>query len=229
MSSAGCGAGTLVWVASVHRSRWAPHPDHQWIQTLLTAAQIDQVAAYVASLQTRRGSAGASLPTARGPERVGLRGDPAEGERLFYEGARSQCGGCHSIGGRGGRVGPDLQESGARMSPRDLFRRIIVVPHQATSAAYALTQLRTRGGHLWTGVRAGEKENLVHFYDTRTSPPVPILVQKSEIVESRLRTGSVMPADYASRLTLQQLLDIVAFLKSSSGSKSSVTLAEVLR
>jgi len=39
-----------------------------------------------------------------------------------------------------------------------------------------------------------------------------------------------MPSDYASRLTLQQLLDIVSFLKSPSGGpRVSVTLNEVVR
>jgi hypothetical protein len=39
-----------------------------------------------------------------------------------------------------------------------------------------------------------------------------------------------MPSDYASRLTLQQLLDIVSFLKSSAGGpRVSVALSDVIR
>ena len=45
-----------------------------------------------------------------------------------------------------------------------------------------------------------------------------------------LASQSVMPSDYASRLTLQQLLDIVSFLKSPAGGpRVSVTLNEVVR
>jgi hypothetical protein len=47
-------------------------------------------------------------------------------------------------------------------------------------------------------------------------------------VASARHHESVMPSDYASRLTLQQLLDVVAFLKAASGDRAAaVTLADV--
>jgi hypothetical protein len=51
---------------------------------------------------------------------------------------------------------------------------------------------------------------------------VPLGAQRAEG-----RPGTMMP--YAARLTLQQLLDVVAFLKFASGDRSaSVTLADVV-
>ena len=76
-----------------------------------------------------------------------------------------------------------------------------------------------------TGIKAGETEDAVRFYDTSSLPPILRTIPKTDIVETQPHDSSVMPSDYASRLTLQQLLDIVSFLKSSTGgAPTSVTL-----
>jgi putative heme-binding domain-containing protein len=186
-----------------------------------TATQMTDVAAYVASLQT----------PATGEPSGGLRGDPASGETIFFaRGARS-CYVCHTAGGRGGNVGPELTAKVASLSPRELFQRIIVVPHRSTDPAYATTRLTTKVGMIITGIKAGETSDAVRFYDTSSLPPILRTIPKKDIVgvESH-ESASVMPSDYASRLTLQQLLDIVSFLKTSaSGAPVSVTLNEVVR
>lgn len=184
-----------------------------------TAAQMGAVAEYVASLQS---------PT--GPVPAGLRGTAAAGASLFYaRGARS-CYVCHAVGGRGGSVGPELAAKVAALSPRAIFQRIIVVPHRSSDPAYATMRLTTKVGQVLTGITAGETEDTVHFYDTSTLPPILRTIPKSDIVEIESRNNSVMPSDYASRLTLQQLLDLVSFLKSAAGGPPvSVTLSEVIK
>jgi hypothetical protein len=53
-------------------------------------------------------------------------------------------------------------------------------------------------------------------------------IPKTDIAASARQQSSVMPNDYASRLTLQQLLDVVAFLKRAGGDRgATVTLADV--
>jgi putative heme-binding domain-containing protein len=184
-----------------------------------TAAQMNQVSAYVAALQSPAGPA---------PE--GLRGDPAAGEATFFaRGARS-CYVCHSVGGRGGSVGPELTPKVTGMSPREIFQRIIIVPHRSSDPAYATTRLTTKVGTIFTGIKAGETEDAIRFYDTSVLPPLLRTIPRSDIVESEAHDRAVMPSDYASRLTLQQLLDIVSFLKSSAGGPPlPVTLSDVLR
>jgi putative heme-binding domain-containing protein len=186
-----------------------------------TAAQINDVAAYVASLQTAA-SAGPS---------GGLRGDPVAGEMVFFARDARSCYVCHTYRGRGGNVGPELTSRVASLSPKDLFQRIIVVPHRSSDPAYATTKLTTRVGMIITGIKAGETADAVQFYDTSSLPPTLRTIPKKDIVglEAQGRQP-VMPDDYASRLTLQQLLDIVSFLKSPAGGpRVSVTLNEVVR
>jgi putative heme-binding domain-containing protein len=185
-----------------------------------TTAQMNDVAAYVAGLQT----------PAAGQAAGGLRGDTAAGEVMFFsKGARS-CYVCHNVGGRGGNVGPELVPRAAQLSPRELFQSIIVVPHRSTDPAYGTTRLTTRVGMILTGIKAGETADAVRFYDTSSLPPILRTIPKKDIVEMEAHSSSVMPSDYASRLSLQQLLDIVSFLKSAaSGTQVSVTLNEVIK
>jgi putative heme-binding domain-containing protein len=182
-------------------------------------AEIAEVTRYVVSLQTPAG-----------PAPGGLRGDARAGESVFFmRGSARSCSVCHSIEGRGGNVGPELMPKIAPLTPKQLFQKIIVVPHRSSDPTYNTVQLTTRTGTVYTGIRSGETRDAVLFYDTATLPPVLRTIPKADITASAARQGSVMPSDYAARLTLQQLLDVVAFLKSVSGDRAAtVTLADVV-
>lgn len=184
-----------------------------------TPSEIARVAAYVASLQSPDG-----------PAPAGLRGDPVAGESVFFQpGYVRSCAVCHSINGRGSKVGPDLASRAAALPARQVFRSIIVLPHRSGDPAYRTRRLTTKTGVILTGIKAGETPDAVLFYDTSSLPPVLRTIAKSDIVESKHHHTAVMPADYASRLTMQQLLDVVAFIKSAGPDPSSpVMLADVL-
>lgn len=183
-----------------------------------TATQMNAVAEYVATLQAPSGPSGGQL-----------RGNAAAGEAIFFaRGARS-CHVCHSVGGRGGSVGPALSTKVASLSPREVLQRIILVPHRAGDPAYATMRLTTNVGAILSGIKAAETDEVVHFYDTSTLPPILRTLPKSEIANEEPLSASAMPSDYASRLTLQQLLDLVTFLKSSGGTPVPVTLGDVTR
>ena len=184
---------------------------------VFTTREIDAVAQYVASLQN-----------APRPSEAVLRGDPAAGEMAFFRPQRAHsCYVCHSVNGRGGRVGPDLAQKAASKPARELFEKIVLAPHRLKDGAYAPSRLTTKLEVL-TGIKAGETKDVVRFYDARSLPPVLRTINKSDVVSLTTVPGSVMPADYASRFTLKELLDIVAFVKSTgSGSDIQVTFQDV--
>src|SRR5213593_4093247 len=74
-------------------------PGTQMPRSALSARQAWQVVAFVRSL--------GRVPKTEVP------GDPSRGARLY--GTRA-CAGCHTINGRGGAIGPDLTDIGARAS-----------------------------------------------------------------------------------------------------------------
>jgi putative heme-binding domain-containing protein len=185
----------------------------------MSAAEIAAITRYVVRLQSPDG-----------PAPGGLRGDPMAGEAVFFaRGSARSCSVCHSVEGRGGSVGPDLMAKVARQAPRQIFQKIIVVPHRSADPAYQTMRLTTRTGSILTGIKSGESADAVFFYDTSSLPPVLRTIPKADITASTRQNSSVMPNDYASRLTLQQLLDVVAFLKQAGGDRTSpVTLADVV-
>jgi putative heme-binding domain-containing protein len=185
----------------------------------MSAAEIGEIARYVVRLQAPDG-----------PAPGGLRGDPAAGQAVFFtKGSARSCSVCHSVEGRGGSVGPDLMSKIAGQSAKQIFQKIIVVPHRSADPAYSTMRLTTKTGAILTGIKSGETRDAVLFYDTSSLPPILRTIPKADIAGSARHHGSVMPNDYASRLTLQQLLDVVAFLRAASGDEdAAVALADVV-
>jgi putative heme-binding domain-containing protein len=143
-----------------------------------------------------------------------IRGDVEAGRALFFDSAETQnCRVCHTAQNRGGRVGPDLTGIAGK-PPREILRSI-VAPHASIEDKYATITVTTRDGEKFTGVKRDENATTIRIYDTSTLPPVSRAFLKSEAKIERLNT-SAMPADYASKYSLKQLLDLVSFLKSSN-------------
>lgn len=184
----------------------------------LTPRQIRQLALYVMSVQ-RQDSPWASL-----------RGSAAAGARVFFDATQPHsCHGCHSFKGEGARVGPDLSAKLKGKSPREIFRNIVIVPHRSADPAYASVALDTRTGERLTGIKGEETETELRFYDTSVLPPKVLTLAKADIASTTPLHGSAMPSDYASRLPLQQLLDLVAFLKSGAdGTPTAVSFDDVI-
>ncbi|HEY7184085.1 MAG TPA: c-type cytochrome [Blastocatellia bacterium] len=144
-----------------------------------------------------------------------IRGDVEAGRALFFDSAETHnCRVCHTAQNRGGRVGPDLTGLAGK-SPREILRSI-VAPHAAIEERYATITITTRAGEKFTGVKRDENETTIRIYDTSTLPPVSRAVLKSDAVKIERLNTSAMPADYASKYSLKQLLDLVSFLKSSN-------------
>ena len=183
-----------------------------------TPQQIRQLAQYIASVQRPDSPWSA------------LRGTAAPGEAVFFDDSQSHsCQNCHSFRGRGARVGPDLTTKLKGKTPREIFRNIVIVPHRSADPAYISVALTTRTGERLVGIKAEETATDLRFYDTSVLPPKVITVAKADIVSTRPLNSSAMPSDYASRLPLQQLLDLVAYLKSGvEGTPVSVSFDEVI-
>ncbi|HEU0179955.1 MAG TPA: c-type cytochrome [Blastocatellia bacterium] len=144
-----------------------------------------------------------------------LRGDVEAGKALFFDSADTQnCRACHTVQNRGGRVGPDLTEIAGK--PAREILRSIVAPHASIEERYATIRITTRAGEKFTGVKRDEDETTIRIYDTSTLPPVSRAFLKSEAAKIERLNTSAMPAEYASKYSLKQLLDLVSFLKSSN-------------
>lgn len=218
----------------------------------LSKAQIADVAAYVLSFSTNSAqaknnplldahagapateevkptvaAATAPRPVVTLSDAADLRGDARAGEALFFDAAESQsCRACHSVRGRGGKLGPDLSPLTAR-APRELLLAI-VAPQAAVDDRYAALTVTTKDGETITGVKRDEDERTLRLYDTSSFPPVSRAFLKAEIAKTEKVKSSPMPHNFAAKYTLQQLLDLISFLKTTeAGTPASVALKEL--
>lgn len=163
----------------------------------------DEVWQVIAYLRTLAGPSG-------GPER----GDAARGEQLFWAKDKANCGQCHMIDGRGGRLGPNLSRIGASRSTAALEREIRR-PGEFIPVGFESVTVVTRDGRKIRGARKNEDtfsiqimtgaEEILSFFkrDLNNVIPDPLT--------------SLMPAYGSDRLPDADLADIVRYLQTLRG------------
>lgn len=142
-----------------------------------------------------------------------LKGSDAQmGRALFFDTTvLNSCRVCHTFNGRGGKVGPDL--SGIASQSAAAIYQSIINPGASVAEKYQTISVTTRTGLRVTGVRRDENAEMIRVYDTSVSPPVSRAILKADIVQTETQSGSAMPAGYEQKYTRQQLLAVVAWLK----------------
>jgi cytochrome c oxidase cbb3-type subunit III len=151
-------------------------------------------------------------------------GDRANGESLFW--SKGNCGLCHTVGARGGHIGPDLSDIGARRGPAYLrtsilepeaeipenfasYRKVIYIPDN-----YLRVHAVTGDGKEITGARVDEdtftiqiRDDQDHLYSFR----------KDELRELRKDWGKSPMPSFKGIFSESELQDIVAYLASLQG------------
>lgn len=137
-------------------------------------------------------------------------GDASRGHQVFAS-EKAACVTCHALGYVGGNVGPDLTKVGEIRTERDLLEAI-VYPSLSFVRSYEPITIATRDGRVINGIvrRDGTDELVLAVNADQIEH-----VAREAIEEMRPGTVSVMPSGLDQQLTLQELADLVAFLKSA--------------
>jgi len=167
-------------------------------------AQLKAVLSYVRVLQGK--NAAVSVP-----------GNPEKGHSLFF--GKARCSECHMVGGNGGFIGPDLSGYGAEHSP-DVIRSAIVDPNKNLDPRHRTITAVTRDGKKYTG-RALNEDNFslqlqtldgaFHFFD------------KSTLAHLEHEARSIMPSNYGSMLSSEDLDDLVSYVMTSAARQTPKT------
>ena len=138
---------------------------------------------------------------------LGKIGDPQNGRELFFK--KGTCAKCHKVGSQGKEVGPSLSEIGTKLSKDALFTSILD-PSAGVSHNYETYSLITIDGNIITGIKINDTAGEITL---RTAEGIDKKVMRQDIDEL-IKTGvSLMPADLQRLLTVQELVDIVAYLR----------------
>ena len=153
-----------------------------------------------------------------------IHGDRANGERLFW--SKGNCGQCHTVGPRGGRLGPDLTGIGTSRGPDHLresllnpeadvpdtftaYRRVIYMPDN-----FLQVRVVARDGRPITGVRVNEDTFTIQIRD---SSDRVYSFRKGELRELHKDWGKSPMPSYRSLLSGSEIQDLVAYLTSLQG------------
>ena len=187
----------------------------------LTDEQTWQVISYIRSLQGNTPAAASAGGAIAGGE-----GDAAKGEALFF--GRAACSTCHEVNARGGITGPDLSSAGRLTAA--VLRQKITAPSDPLQAAPGgrgapppvTIVARTLDGREIRGVRRNEDTYSLQIVDATGSLH---LLDKLKLQSVTVDNRSLMPADYATRLSAADIANLVAYLRSQEGRNPTKTIA----
>jgi cytochrome c oxidase cbb3-type subunit 3 len=162
----------------------------------LNARQVRAVVDYLRSLQGK----------AEGQTQLG---DPNRGKEIFF--GKGDCSACHTISGQGGFLGPDLTEHGATSSA-DAIRDEIVRAPRVPSIGYRTAVLTTESGERLGGLVRNEDNFSIQL---QTKDGSFHFLKKTDLRSFDRQDGSLMPADYRSRLSEGELNDLASYLMTS--------------
>lgn len=148
-------------------------------------------------------------------EVASIPGDGAKGEKLFW--GKGGCGACHAIGGRGGRMGPELTRIGPQRSLQYL-RDAVLAPSKEMLPGTATITVIQRDGTKLVGVDRGFDNFSAQLMDLAGNY---YSFLKSDVQSATRENRSLMPDDYGRLFTPAEIDDLLAYLVSLRGGEAA--------
>jgi putative membrane-bound dehydrogenase-like protein len=134
-----------------------------------------------------------------------LSGDPERGRRVYEK----ACAECHKVGNTGHEVGPDLK--GVVTRYKEALLTDILLPNQQIEGGYEEYEVETTDGRTLTGVLAKETTTTLTL---RRAKGQEDTVLRSSVKNLRSLSVSPMPEDLEKQISVQEMADLFAFIKS---------------
>ena len=146
---------------------------------------------------------------------------PQSGEALFF--GKAACASCHEVNGRGGIVGPDLSNAG-RLSADALRQKIVdpsANPNPGGRGGPSTMVARTKDGKEIRGIRRAEDTFSLLITDTSGKL---LRFDKRDLASATVEQKSLMPADFAQRLSEAEIQSLVAYLRTQTARDLTKTI-----
>ena len=134
----------------------------------------------------------------------------------------ANCIGCHQFNGEGQNFGPDLSQlANDRRTPEHILRSILL-PSEKIDEKYASTKFQLDTGKTIVGMITEENDDVIKIV---VDPLLKDSVTKidADAVEGRkMSTLSPMPEGLVDNLTKEEVLDLIAYIKSGGNKKDEI-------
>ena len=133
-------------------------------------------------------------------------GNAQVGRRYFMTSSAAECVRCHSIGGQGGEVGPNLSNIGNILS-REQILQALVEPSARISPGFGMVVLTLKDGQTAAGILTSENE---HELVLKTSEAEPLKIAVARIAKRDNVPSSMPPMGHI--MSKREIRDVVEFL-----------------
>ncbi len=138
-----------------------------------------------------------------------LPGDPAAGEKIFFDpDSKTPCAKCHTVKGKGGKVGPELTSVAGTRTPQFILESILD-PSKEIASGYEAFLVVTNEDEFITGIKKGEDATTVEIIEGSGDLRK---IKKSDIKKMVQQKISIMPGNFRDLLSVEELHDLLAYL-----------------
>lgn len=130
--------------------------------------------------------------------------DLARGREVYSR----TCQNCHSLFGRGAKLGPEL--TGSNRADLDYLLTNLIDPSGVVGQDYQATLIWTTDGRFYNGLLRSETDSSLTLENERER----ITLDKREIEQRERAPNSLMPEGQLEALSLEEARDLIAYLRS---------------
>ena len=127
----------------------------------------------------------------------------------------ASCVACHQVGKVGGVIGPELGEVSKRLSPSEMLAEILD-PWKTINEQYQTSIVSMNDGRLFDGIIIKRDANMIELVENRQANVPPTKISLDQIVEIKTSEFSTMPMGLLNTLTREEILDLLAYIRSDS-------------
>jgi putative heme-binding domain-containing protein len=129
------------------------------------------------------------------------------------------CVACHKLNGSGQEFGPDLAKLDPKLKSLDILKEILD-PSAKINEKYQTYTFETTAGKVITGLVLEEGKSTIKVIENPLLKAEPIVIKVSDIAERQKSPTSIMPKGLFDKLTLEEILDLLAYVSSRGNPKS---------
>jgi len=138
-------------------------------------------------------------------------GNPEKGKTLFFDPeGKVYCSKCHRVNDEGGKIGPNLSYVGTSRS-RSFLLESILDPKAVITTGYSTVLILTKERKFLTGILKLEDDSGIDIVDKEGNDRY---IRKEQIKKYKTQKISMMPGNFKDLLDVQEVADILAYLKS---------------
>jgi putative heme-binding domain-containing protein len=135
-------------------------------------------------------------------------GNADRGKSVYLDAAKANCASCHRLEGSGGAVGPDLTRVWETLSFEKKVESILD-PSKEIKEGYNTYKVATKDGRIVSGLLLSDTAEAVTLKDAQGRE---IRIPVAEVDQKAVDKVSLMPEGVIAHLSLEEFVDLLAFL-----------------